>query len=75
MCASGILPKSFKFGLMKRFNIPVSVSVCPWVRLISSYRKSLGSVHSWGIYTDPKEYGRADSMTEALHDARNALAL
>lgn len=43
--------------------------------VVGRVQREWGGRWSWDIYTDPKERGWADTMTEALHDARNALGL
>ncbi|MBB4625775.1 hypothetical protein [Paracoccus denitrificans] len=43
--------------------------------VVGRVQREWGGEWSWDIYTEPKERGWAGTMTEALHDARNALGL
>lgn len=43
--------------------------------VVGRVQKEWGGQWSWDVYTSPKERGWANTMTEALHDARNYLGL
>lgn len=43
--------------------------------VVGRVQREWGGHWSWRIFTDPPEYGDAGTMTEALHDARDALGL
>jgi len=43
--------------------------------VVGRIQKEWGGWWFWRIYTSPSEYGQSDTMSEALHDARDTLGL
>ncbi len=43
--------------------------------IVGKVTREWGGKWSWEIYTAPRRRGWADTMTQALHDARDALGL